>query len=337
MNVNMAFNSSGEPASSLDEEARAWVHRLQSGQARGRDARLLSDWCARSAAHREAFARARQEWHDIAAVARTHDRLFPERRRRGAAVAVTAGVDPRRRWLLGAGMSAVGAAVVVAAVLPPLGLWPSWGEFAADYRTGIGEQSRVALADALDVTLNTRTSLSLRPAGGAEEGRRIQLIAGEIAVRRGPDALPLTVDIEGAQVLPGVGSVAVRRMAERCVVTCTEGAAVVLSEAGRLALRAGERVDVGAGGVGAVSAVDVAQALAWRRGVVAFSNTPLSEAVEEINRYRAGRVVLTSNALARHRLSGHFRIDALDEAIGQIEVLFGARVTRLPAGLVMLG
>jgi len=335
MNLNMASNSSGEPASSLDEEARAWVRRLQSGQARGRDARLLSDWCARSAAHREAFARARQEWRDIGAVALTHGRLFPGRRR--AEGAVLAGVDPRRRRFLGAGLSAAGAAAVVAVVRPPLGLWPSWDEFAADYRTGVGEQSRVALSDAIDLTLNTRTSLSLRPAGTAEEGRRLRLIAGEVAVRRGPDAAPLTLDIEGAQVLPGVGSVELRRLADRCVVTCTEGSAVVLSDAGRLALRAGERVGVGASGVSRVATVDVAQAAAWHRGVVAFDNTPLSEAVEEINRYRAGRVVLTSNALARHRLSGHFRIDALDEAIGQIEVLFGARVTRLPAGLVMLG
>ena len=332
----MASRSTDDPVPSLDEEARAWLRRLRSADARGRDARLLAQWCARSPAHRRAFARARQEWQDLAEVAQAHRRMFPEVQRHPAG-AVQAGRGVPRRWFLAAGMSAAGVAAIVAAVRPPLGLWPSWEEAAADLRTGVGEQRTVAFSDAFDVMLNTRTSLALRPATLPGEARHIRLIAGEIAVRRGPGAPPVEVDVDGVRLVPDVGTVEVRRLPQACVIRCTDGRAALLSASGPLSLRAGERVVVDARGASAVEAVDMAQALAWRRGVVAFRNTPLPEAVDEINRYRAGRVVLTGSALEQRRLSGHFRIDALDEAIGQIELLFGARVTRFPAGLVMLG
>ncbi|MCR6477775.1 FecR domain-containing protein [Variovorax sp. ZS18.2.2] len=335
--ANMAVDDPDASASPLDEEARAWVRHLSSGRATGRDARLLRQWCALSEPHREAFARARQEWHDIGGIAATYQRLFPlsaAAPRRVAAAAT--GPDPRRRWLLGAGLSAAGAAAVVAAIHPPLALWPSWSELSADYRTGTGQQARVALSEQVEITLNTQTSLAVQAAGSSEGSDRIRLIAGEASIQRGPGARPVELMAGSGRILPGVGGVEVRRVDGRCSVTCTEGRAEVLHAAGSVALREGERVWYGPEGLAAAVPVDMEQALAWRRGVVVFRGTPMAEAVAEINRYRAGRVVLVNDALASRRLSGHFRISALDEAIVQIQKLFGASVTRLPGGVVVL-
>lgn len=333
----MAFDEPDASASPLDEEARAWVRRLASGGATRGDARELKAWCARSGAHRRAFERARQEWHDIAQVSDTHRRLFPEADAQRARRPVIVAVDPRRRWLLGAGLSAAGAAAVVAVVRPPLGLWPSWSEMAADYRTGTGEQSTVALAGDVELTLNTQTSVAVQAGEGVEGGDRIRLIAGEAAVQRRPGARAIELIAGEGRIVPGTGSIEVRSAGERHCVTCTEGAAELRHPLRSLALREGERVWYGPADVAAVAPIDMEQALAWRRGVVAFRNTPLAEAVAEINRYRPGQVLLMNSALAQRRLSGHFRISALDEAIVQIEQVFGARVTRLPAGVVVLG
>jgi len=336
----MAVDDPDASASPLDEEARAWVRRLSSGKATGRDARLLRQWCALSELHREAFARARQEWHDIGGIAATYQRLFPlsaAAPRPVAAAAAAAWPDPRRRWLLGAGLSAAGAAAVAAAIHPPLALWPSWSELSADYRTGTGQQARVALSEQVEITLNTQTSLAVQAAGSSEGRDRIRLIAGEVSIQRGPGARPVELLADSGRIVPGVGGVEVRRVDGRCRVTCTEGRAEVLHAAGgSVALREGERVWYGPAGLAAAVSVDMEQALAWRRGVVVFRGTPMTEAVAEINRYRAGRVVLVGEALASRRLSGHFRISALDEAIVQIQTLFGASVTRLPGGVVVL-
>ncbi|WP_313651852.1 FecR/PupR family sigma factor regulator, partial [Pseudomonas soli] len=48
------------PDPDLQRQAQGWLLRLTSGQATQADARALRQWCARSPAHAEAFAQARQ-------------------------------------------------------------------------------------------------------------------------------------------------------------------------------------------------------------------------------------------------------------------------------------
>jgi transmembrane sensor len=57
----------------------------------------------------------------------------------------------------------------------------------------------------------------------------------------------------------------------------------------------------------------------WREGYLQFDNLPLQEAVEQINQYRQGRVVLLNTALANKRISGLFRLDALDQAVASLK------------------
>ncbi|HCP78124.1 MAG TPA: iron dicitrate transport regulator FecR, partial [Pusillimonas sp.] len=66
-----------------------------------------------------------------------------------------------------------------------------------------------------------------------------------------------------------------------------------------------------------------------RDGVVVFEDLSLDDVVDEINRYRPGRVVLMNSALARHRLSARFSIASLDEAITHIEQMYEATVRRV--------
>ncbi|WP_398494216.1 FecR family protein [Variovorax sp.] len=336
---NMADDDSEVLASRLDEEARAWVRRLRSGAATRKDARQLAQWRARGPGHAQAFERAKREWQAIGGVAQAHQRLFPEAAAAPgrAAVQAAVAVDTRRRWLLGAGFASAGAAAIAAVVHPPLALWPSWSELVADYRTGTGQQATVTLAADVELMLNTQTSLAVQPGAAAGGGERIRLIAGEATLRRGPGAPFVELVAGDLRIVPGVGNVAVWRQDERYRVSCIEGRVEVMHPTRTVALREGEQIWCGATGVSPVAQVDMAQTQAWRRGELVFRATPLSEAVDEINRYRNGRVVLASDSLARHRLSGHFRINALDEAIEQIEVLFGARATRWPGGIVMLG
>ncbi len=67
-----------------------------------------------------------------------------------------------------------------------------------------------------------------------------------------------------------------------------------------------------------------------------FTTRPLAEVIEEINRYRPGRIVITNSDLARRVVNGTFRRDQLDTFIAQVQQLFGAKVTTLPAGLTLL-
>ncbi len=310
----------------IDDEARAWVRRLSSGRATKADARRLEQWRMRSAAHRDAFARARQEWHDIGPLAQTYRGMYPQL----AAVAVK---SPRRRQFMGAGLSAAGALAVTALVHPPLGLWPSWSELGADYRTGTGEQRRVALSEHIELTLNTQTSLAV---DGHGAGPRIRLIAGEAAIKRESGAPPVEVITGESRIVSGLGSIEVRRAGDRFCVSCIQGDAELRHPARNLTLQAGQQVWYGPAQIADVTSIDMEQALAWRQGVVVFRDTPLPEAIAEINRYRPGRVMLMNDALAQRRLNGYFQIAALDEAVAQMQQMFGAKVVHLPGSVVVL-
>ncbi|MGP1615997.1 MAG: FecR family protein, partial [Pollutimonas bauzanensis] len=293
------------PDGKIEDEARAWVRRLSSGRATKADARRLEQWCARSPSHQTAFERARQEWQAIGPLAQTYRSLYRE----SAPVAVK---SPGRRWFMGAGLTAMGALTVVAAVRPPLGLWPSWSELGADYRTGTGEQRQVALSEHIDLTLNTQTSLAVESHGAAQ---RIRLIAGEAVIQRKAGAPPVEVLTGKARIVSGLGSIEVRRDDDRYCIRCIQGDAQLHHPSHTMALQAGEQVWYGPSEIEAISPVDLTRVSAWREGVVAFLDTPVAQAIVEINRYRPGRVVVMNEALAQRRLNGYFQIAALDEAI----------------------
>src|SRR3546814_13094808 len=53
--------------------------------------------------------------------------------------------------------------------------------------------------------------------------------------------------------------------------------------------------------------VDVDQALRWREGFVEFSDSPLADAMAEMNRYSGKHIILHDAANGNHRVSAFFR------------------------------
>jgi len=230
-----------------------------------------------------------------------------------------------RRAFLGAAVSAAGALGVLAAVRPPLGLWPSWSELNADIRTATGEQRTVDVNEHIHLVLNTQTSVSIQASGAVP---CVQLIAGEAAVRaRGQ--LPLDVMAGAARIRIADAAIEVRSMERGARVICSDGRAELQMAGRTVALQAGQEIFYDDRRFEPAQARRAQDDSSWREGVVVFDAMPLSDAITEINRYRPGRVVLLNSALAAQRISGRFRIAALEQAIHQIETLYGARARRV--------
>lgn len=306
-------------ADSLKREALGLVRDFATGRPTTADAEVIRRWRAQSAAHQHAWTAACTEWRQVGAIARALDArhaspAYPQERRLG------------RRAFFGAVASAAGALGVAAIVRPPMGMWPSWSELGADYRTGVGEQRDVELDANTRLSLNTRTSVALRMEG---ERRAIELISGEAALTVRPGRAPCEIVAGNGRIDVADGEVEVRRLdGARTSVSCTAGVARLLHPAGSVDLRADQQVSYD--GVAVQPAVHPgAAASAWRRGVVVFQDLSLADVVDEINRYRPGRVVLMNSELARHRLSARFSIAALDEAITHIEQMYQATVRRV--------
>lgn len=317
----------------LRREAIDWVHRLDSGHATPDDAETLKRWRAKSPAHEAAFTAASGIWKEFGPAARNL-------RQRGE---ISSGLVHRqplrqavnRRAVLGGGLVAASAAAAYAVVRPPLDLWPSFAELRADYRTATGEQHEFAFQSDVSVRLNTQTSVALRPSVG--EADQVELIAGEASfVSMLRTQRPLVVLAADGRMTTNRANFGVRRVGQAVCVTCVNGSVSVELPADAKMIGAGQQMRYDRNGLGDAVTADVELVTAWQHGVLIFRSTPLSEVVEEINRYRPGRVVLLDATLAKKTVSGRFRTDHMDEILVRLDQAFGIKSQSLPGGIVLL-
>ncbi|MGY3608485.1 MULTISPECIES: FecR family protein [unclassified Bradyrhizobium] len=301
----------------IKQEAQQWLVLLTSGRATVADAAALKRWCERSELHAEAFAEANLLWDNIASASRRPRRA----------------VFNRRTMLAAAGASAAVAALGYL-VKPPLDLWPSASELRADLRTAIGERRRIALQSGASIDLNTRTSLNMPHAAG--EGP-LELVSGEVAIvtSKSLDA-PLTITAAGGRIRAVDAHFNVRCEGVRATVTCERGSVAIDYSGNSVTLYEGRQVAYAQGALEPVVAADVGAVLAWREGQLVFRQTPLSEVIGEVNRYRPGHIVLMNEALGRRRVEVRLTLDRIDDLIALIQDVYGARITQLPGGVVVV-
>ena len=267
---------------SLQDEAQAWLARLASGSATADDLGALNAWRARSLAHRRAFAEAALLWNLLGDATR---QAVAEGRSAGARTLM------QRRAFIGGGLMAASLAGAAAVVHPPLGLWPSWSELAAEYRTHKGERRQIELAGTMAVQINTQTSIDLRPT--TDDGVvRIDLIAGEAAfTSQKPRTQDIVVHAGSGRAQARDAAFNVRREGNAVSVSCVRGDVLVTCDAGTSMLGNGQQILFNERGMSQIAAIDPEVVTAWQRGLLIFRDEALSRVIEEVNRYRFGKIV----------------------------------------------
>jgi transmembrane sensor len=326
-------------------QARAWWVRLRSGRATPDDADAYRRWCAEHPEHDQAAHEFSDAWSALNAAAAEVIQEQPDTARGWRASAGRPHVlRPGRRAFVGFALAA-GASWL--ALRPPLQLWPALGEFAADYRTGTGEQRQVALSDRVVVEMNTQTRINLVSTQTAQAGgaglHGIDLLAGEAEiVARMPSSgrtslvAPVVVTAGRGRVQALVAQFNVRRTDNQVCVTCVSGSITVEHPQRRLTLLATQQVVFDDREVHPVSQVDLAATTAWRQGLLVFRNVPLAQVVEEINRYRPGKVILRNPNLGTSKVQAQVSIGKIDDAVVMLAKLYDLRVVNLPGDIALL-
>ena len=305
----------------IGREAAAWWARLRADDFTQADADALRAWCARSPGHARAWRELRQVWQALDP-ALTRAAAAPQR-----ANVLAFPLRPGRRAFLG---GALAAGVAVLALGPPLGAWPSLQEWSADYRTGTGEQRQVALSQQMSVQMNTQTRINVRAA------EAIELLGGEAEILASGARQPVSVVAGAGRLLAQSARFNVRHTDDAVCVTCLAGAVEVVWQQRRQTLDAGQQLVYDERGVQAATAAPKGEASAWRTGALSFVGKPLADVVDEINRYRPGRVLLRNAELGRRLVRMRFSIGQTDGALAMIRDLYGAQMTSLPGGIVLL-
>jgi transmembrane sensor len=334
-----APNHPGRPSVGDDrgvqQQAHAWVVHLTSGAATQDDARALAAW--RSVPeHDAAFRAAAGLWK------RTGDALAdtpgPAAARRG-----TRGITRRR--MLGRVAAGGAASASIAAAGATLALqWPAlW----AAYRTGTGEIRTVTLPGGTRIELDAETAMD---AYLDQVPQNIALYAGAVAITVPANHPALTLGVGEARLVTEPNEPA--EVIVRCRpggglsgwvgsldadMACLSGAVTVIPAPGIPATRlaAGQEIGVGPDARG-LHAIDVAAAAAWRRGLLVFRDTPLAQVVDDLNRYRPGRIVVASSTAAARRVTGVFHLSRPEEALSSIRTALALSEVRLGDRLVVL-
>jgi transmembrane sensor len=216
-----------------------------------------------------------------------------------------------------------------------LGAWKWWQVVRyPSYATQFGEQRTVTLADGSVVELNARTRIKVR---FTDAGRNVDLIEGQALFRvaKNPDR-PFIV-LSGNTRVRAVGTeFDVYQKTRGIVVTVVEGRVSVSApperpamapdagaQAGAVMLSAGEQVTVTSHRVAAPSLANVAQATAWTEGKLVFDSTPLSEVLQEFNRYNARPLSIDDPQVLALHISGAFRTTDSAQLIRLLSERFG--------------
>jgi transmembrane sensor len=225
------------------------------------------------------------------------------------------------------------AASVVAAVGLVSWQWLSAPEL---YATGVGEQKVVPLGDGSVITINTSSRVSVR---FTRSQRRVEVLSGQAHFAVAKDATrPFVVSAGGGETLAVGTEFDVYQRANETVVTLIEGRVTVTSPQGgstAIQLAAGEQVSYSKHGT-AQRTADLQRASAWRARKLDFSDTPLSEAISEANRYSNLKIELRGTELADARISGVFEAGRNDAVAEGVRAYFGLRLERFGDDLIVL-
>lgn len=198
------------------------------------------------------------------------------------------------------------------------------------FTTNIGGRAHLKFTDGTEIELNTDTALRYRM---TTRERTVWLDRGEAYFRVTHNASnPFAVIADGHRITDLGTEFLVREMGSLDVVL-VKGRAQLASE------NPGTAIAMLTPGDEAVATPrsttitketqqELADALAWRRGVIVFRNTRLADAVREFNRYNATKLVIVDPSIANLKFGGEVRTDNIEDFLHLAETVLGIGVVR---------
>lgn len=327
--MTQAAAKSAAERTAADKEAADWYAKLSGGPVSNVDLNAFFAWRSKTlndAAYTriEALtttARALADAPALQALAQAAVRR-PREKAKGA----------RRRGTTAAVLT--GAALVMAATVCAV-IWRPWeGQV---YATPVGERRAITLADGSRIELNTDSQVRVRL---SKTARTLTLVRGQAMFVVSHDASRPFIVAAGDTRVRAIGTrFEVYRTGAGARVTLAEGRVRISGPGERqpVELSAGQRLETTPARAARPVAIDVAAATGWTQGRLTFKETPLAEAVAEVNRYSRRQVRLAPAAPANLPVSGVFDAGDTEAFAAGVAGLYGLKTTPRAGGDIELG
>lgn len=349
---------------SVSDQATAWFTRLQADDVSTDERDQFQQWFRADSQHAEAYEQTRKLWNLLQLpAAQVQSRIISEEASLTQRLSEPSplGTTAWRACPASSGMQEVGeskkllprglgegglkshrpsfrfAVISALSVLLAVTVWQlpkHLQNWQSDYHTAPGQQVSINLKDGSRLTLNTDTALTVQ---FSEQQRRIVLLRGEAYFEVAPNkSRPFIVDGGPADARAVGTAFSVKKQKDDVRVAVSEGIVEVSAGSTSTRVHAAQQIDYQHGQMQAVFNVNNDDAFAWRRGQVVFSRQPLSEVLEEVNRYRSGRIVAVNPALAGRIVSGVFNSSDANSVVDALKATLHAEAGNVPGGLVLL-
>lgn len=317
------------------EEASEWLIEFRTHSADALSRERLDAWLRKSPEHVRAYLELSAIWEDTAlhdpqrsvsaeahiARARAGDNVValisrslepseaPSRHQQSSMAPGPAGSDgptlpPRETrftWRL--------VAAAASLILGSIGVWRSLQP--DTYATAVGEQHSIALPDGSVVQLDASSRIRVRL---SKSERDVDLLEGQALFQVAHDAGRPFIVRSGTALVRAVGTqFDVYRKKRGTIITVIEGqVAVAPPEPGTIKahsmilLSAGEQVTVLPESVSQPTRANMTATQAWMQRRLVFDSTPLSEVVDEFNRYNTHKLVVDDPELQKLEIIGVF-------------------------------
>lgn len=294
--------------------AAEWHAHLHSGEAVNEDYTNFECWRTQDIRHAEIYARMEKLWA-----------RFDDVDAKPATIALNKALKS------GAAKRKKVAAQALAFCLGIFGVWTALQTtpakyMLADYRTAVGEQRVIELDDHSRITLNTHSAIDVDYSG---KQRRITLQQGEILVEVAKDSTrPFIVETEHGTARALGTQYLVKREAEGTRVTVIESTveACAAKVPACVTLKPGEQTVVTPDAVQAPSMVNAEVSASWSKHTLVVDNQLLAQVLQELGRYRYGRIFFNADEIADLRVSGVYALDDTDRTLSVLVATTPIRV-----------
>lgn len=242
------------------------------------------------------------------------------------------------------------ALTVLAVGLALLMDWQGQQQAGMVYQTAAAEHRDVTLPDGSVLNIGAKSHVVVSYTAGL---RRLRLERGEVYfdVARDPDR-PFVVVAANAAIRAIGTAFNINRKKEYVAVAVTEGMVSVTPKPNAVEvnsenidastslstrLAAGHQLTVNTHDFSTVTTpINPQEALAWRAGYHKYRGEPISQVLEDVNRYRDRPILLSSETVGELRYSGTVFQNRIDAWLVGLETVFPVAVHKLPSGDIIL-
>jgi transmembrane sensor len=317
--------SPSEDSAAAEHEAAEFLQRRRFWSWSDADQAELEAWLGESVSHRVAYLRLQAGTTRIERLVA----LRPPKPGEDNARADGAGAHERgrlSRWVLP--LVAFAASLILAFVLgiPLVANLTKPADRA--FATEVGGRAVLRFADGTEFELNTDSALRYRM---TSRDRIVWLDRGEAYFRVTHDAAHPFMVFAGGRRITDLGTeFLVRNDTGAFEVALVKGRAQLSSGARAATLTPGDEAVATSVSVTVTRKTpqELADELAWRRGVLVFRNTRLADAVRGFNRYSSVKLVIADPAIADLRIGGEFKTSDIADFLALAEAVLKVRSER---------